>query len=225
MSFGGLKDEATPLKINFAIFSPLGTFVLTWARPVQGVNVPNLVVYNARSGERMAGFYQKTFHIDFWPSVQWSDDESIAVRCVTNTIHFFPGDKLGEAPTGKIGVTGIAKCELSKGSAPYTVAAFIAGSKGSPGKFALYKHPDQGGDMIVNRSTFRADSVTFKWNSRGNSLLAMVSTNVDTSRKSYFGQSEVYFMNKIVAKNKLIELSQVGPTGDVLGFLMATYSL
>lgn len=213
-SFGGLKDTDTPLKINFMSFSPKGTFLLTWARPVQGVSVPNLVIYKTLTGERTAAFHQKAFHKDFWPSVQWSEDESIAVRAVTNTLHFFPGDKTGEAPTSKIGIPGVTKCELSKGSAPYTIAVFIAGSKGGPGKFALYQHTDQGGEEILNRSTFRADSVTFKWNAQGSSLIALVSTNVDTSGKSYYGQSEVYFMNKRGSVNKRIELPHEGPTYD-----------
>lgn len=211
-SFGGLKEEQ--LKVSFMTFSPRGTYLLTWLRPVKGISVPNLIVYKTTTGERLAAFHQKVFHMDFWPSIQWSEDESTAVRVVTNTLHFFPGDNLGEAPTAKIGIQGVTKCELSKGSAPYTLAVFIAGSKGSPGKLALYRHPDQGGEEILNRSTFRAESVTFKWNSRGSSLLALVSTNVDTSGKSYYGQSEVYFMNKMGTVNKRIELPQEGPTYD-----------
>ncbi len=213
-NFGGLADTETPLKVNFLTFSPRGTYVLTWARPMPGVSVANLVVYKAATGERMAAFFQKVFHKDFWPTVQWSDDESIAVRAVTNTLHFFPGDKLGQAPTSKIGIPGVTKCELSRGSAPYTVAVFISGAAGSPGKFALYRHPDQGGEQILHRSTFRADSVTFKWNSRGSSLLALISTNVDTSGKSYYGESEVYFMTRNGTVNKRVDLPQEGPTYD-----------
>lgn len=214
VSCGGLQDADTPLKINFATFSPRGSYLLTWSRPVDGLSVPNLVVYCVKTGERMAGFHQKVFHVGFWPSVQWSDDESVAARSVTNTVHFFEGDKLNSPPFAKLGVPGISKFALSHGTAPYTIAAFIPGTKGAPGKIAVYKHPNEGGEVLSQRSTFRADSVTLKWNSKGTALLALVSTNIDTSGKNYYGESEVYFMDNLGDVSQRIELPQEGPTYD-----------
>lgn len=213
-SCGGLNDPHTPLKINFATFSPLGSYLLTWSRPVIGVSVPNLVVYQVRSGERVAAFHQKLFHIGVWPSIQWSDDEAIAARSVTNTIHFFEGDKLSEPPCAKLGIPGISKFALSHGAAPYTIAAFIPGVKGAPGRIATYKHPDEGGEQLAQRSTFRADSATFKWNSKGTAVLSLISTNIDTSGKSYYGESEVYFMDNLGVVDQRVDLPQEGPTYD-----------
>lgn len=213
-SCGGLKDAQTPLKINFATFSPRGSYLLTWSRPVDAVSVPNLVVYRVKTGERMAAFFQKLFHIGFWPSIQWSDDESIAARSVTNTIHFFEGHKLDGAPSAKLGIPGISKFALSHGSAPYTIAAFIPGTKGGPGKIATYKHPDEGGEELSQRSTFRADTVSFKWNSKGTAVLALISTNIDTSGKNYYGESEVYFMDNLGVTEQRVDLPQEGPTYD-----------
>lgn len=209
---GGLKDPDTPLKINFATFSPLGTYLLTWSRPVTGISVPNLVIYRVTTGEHMAAFHQKLFHFGLWPTIQWSDDESIASRFVTNTIHFFKGDALNIAPYAKLSVPGIAKFALSHGSAPYTIAAFIAGTKGAPGRIAAYKHPDEGGEQLCSRSSFRADSVTFKWNSKGTAVLSLISTNIDTTGKSYYGESEVYFMDNR-GFEKRMNLPE-GPTYD-----------
>lgn len=211
---GGLKDADTPLKINFATFSPKGGYLLTWSRPVEGVSVPNLVVYEVKTGKHMAAFFQKTFHLGFWPSIQWSDDESIAVRSVTNTIHFFKGNKLHEPPTSKLGIKGVSKFALSHGSAPYTIAAFMPGAKGAPGRIATFKHPDEGGTELSSRSTFKADSVTFKWNSKGTAVLALISTNVDASGKNYYGESEVYFMDNLGITSQRVELPQEGPTFD-----------
>lgn len=214
VSCGGLQDTETPLKVNFATFSPRGSYLLTWSRPVDSVSVPNLVVYQVKTGERMAGFHQKAFHVGHWPSIQWSDDESIAARSVTNTVHFFEGDKLNGQPSTKLGIPGISKFALSHGKAPYTVGVFIAGTKGAPGRIAVYKHPDEGGEQLLQRSTFRADSVTFKWNSKGTALLALVSTNIDTSGKNYYGESEVYFMDNLGVVNQRVELPQEGPVYD-----------
>lgn len=212
---GGLEDTTTPLKVNFATFSPRGSYLLTWARPSAGVNVPNLVIYRVPTGERLAAFYQKTFHLGFWPSVQWSDDESIAAHVVTNTVHFFKGDQLDKPAYAKLSVPNITKCALSHGSAPYTVGAFIPGAKGAPGKIALYAHPDEGGEQISFRSTYRADSVTFLWNAKGTALLTLVSTNIDTTGKSYYGESEVLYMNSKGTVKKRVELPKEGPTFDV----------
>lgn len=212
-SFGGLNDQKTPLKVSFVTFSPMSTYLLAWARPMQGVDVPNLVVYRVSTGESLGSFYHKTFHKDFWPFVQWSEDESIAVKTVTNTLHFFRGDDFSK-PTSKLGIPGVEKCALSRGSAPYTLAVFIAGKTGGPGKFAMYTHPDQGGEQLMHRSAFRADSVDFMWNSHGSAVLALVSTNVDSSGKSYYGQSEVYFMNKRGTVCERIDLKREGPTYD-----------
>lgn len=213
-SCGGLNDPDTPLKINFATFSPRGSYLLTWSRPVDGVSVPNLVVYEAETGNKLAAFHQKLFHVGFWPSIQWSDDESIAARSVTNTIHFFKGDKLGEPPCAKLGIPGISKFAISHGSAPYTIASFIPGTKGAPGRIATYKHPDEGGEQLAQRSTFRADSVTFKWNAKGTAVLCLISTNIDTTGKSYYGESEVYFMDNLGIVDQRVDLPQEGPTYD-----------
>lgn len=215
MVCGGLKDADTPLKINFATFSPRGTFLLTWARPVSNVNVPNLVIYRISDGGRVGAFFQKTFHLDFWPSIQWSDDESIAARSVTNTIHFFHSDALDKPPHAKLGIPGVHKFSLSRGLSPYTIAAFVGAVKGGPAKVVLHRHPDDGGDQLSFRSTFRADSVKFMWNSKGTAVLALVSTNVDTTGENYYGESSVFYMNREGTIEKKVELPKKGPVHDV----------
>lgn len=211
-SCGGLNNPTTPLKVNFATFSPLGNYLLTWSRPVDGVSVPNLVVYNARTGESLGAFYQKVFHYGIWPTIQWSDDESIATRCVTNNVHFFKADKLDKPPYAILRIPGVSKFSLSRGPAPYTIAAFTPNSKGAPGRIGIYKHPDEGGEELASRSTFNADSVSFKWNSKGKAVLSITSTNIDNQGKSYYGNSEVYFMDNLGVVSQRVELPQEGPT-------------
>lgn len=213
--FGGSDDAETPLKVRAATFSPRGTFVLTWSRPVPGVNSPNLVIYRADRGEKVAQFHQKIFAGEHWPSIQWSDDESVAARCVTNIVHFFRGNDIGAGPTSRLDITGVTNISIARGSQPYHVAAFIAGKAGQPGRVTVYQHPDNGGEEIVQRSTFRADSVDFKWASTGRALLALVSTNVDATGKSYYGESEVYFVDISNKTIQRIDLPQEGPTYDV----------
>lgn len=215
VSFGGADDTSLPLKFNFVAYSPKGSFVLAWARAVAGSLQPNLVVCSAVSGEKVAAFHQKNFNRDFWPSVQWSDDELVAARSVTNTIHFFDGTDLGAGMKSKLHVEGVTGFALSKGAAPYTVACFAAGKSGAPGRISLHQCPDAGGDLLLKRSTFRADAVDFKWSATGMSCLALVSTNSDSSGKSYYGESEAYFLDVTTREDRRIELPQEGPTYDV----------
>lgn len=216
---GGKDDKETPLLIAFATFSPLGTYLLTWARPINGVNAENLVIYKVPTGERLAGFHQKLFHIDFWPTIQWSDNESIAARTVTNTVHFFNGNFSSEKPISKLGIPGITKVSLSHGVAPYSIAAFIGGSggqsKNGPVKVAMYTHPDQGGKEVCCRSTFRADSVRFLWNAKGKACIAHVSTNVDSTGENYYGESYIAYMSSEGDVEKRVELPKRGPVHDV----------
>lgn len=212
-SCGGMNDSETPLRNNFAIFSPRGTYLLTWARPIAGQSVPNLVIYSVASGKRLAAFHQKMFHKDGWPSVQWSDDEEIAARSVTNTIHFFKGDHLDQAPIAKLGIPGVSTFSLSSGPAPYHIAALIPGSGGAPGRLAMFKHPDEGGEQLSSRSTYRADTACFKWSPKGTAVLAQVSTSVDSTGKSYYGQTEVFFLD-IKGFEKRVDLPKEGPCYD-----------
>jgi uncharacterized protein with WD repeat len=144
--FGGMDDAETPLKVNFVTFSPLGSHVLAWSRAVNGIAAPNLVVYKTMTGEKVAAFHQKTFNQDFWPTVQWSDDETIAARTVSNTIHFFDGRNIPGGVTSKLHLPGITSFVLSRGDAPYKVATFTSGKTGAPGRIAVFQHPDQGGE-------------------------------------------------------------------------------
>lgn len=210
---GGMEDPETPLRNNFATFSPRGTYLLTWARPVAGKSVPNLVIYSVASGERLAAFHQKNFHKDGWPSIQWSDDEKIAARSVTNTIHFFNGDQLNQAPVAKLGIPGVSSFSLSRGSSPYHIAALIPGSSGAPGRIAMFKHPDEGGEQLSSRSTYRADTASFRWSPKGAAVLAQVSTSVDSTGKSYYGQTEVFFLDT-KGLEKRVDLPKEGPCYD-----------
>lgn len=215
VSFGGADDPSTPLKFNFVTYSPQGSFILAWARAVAGSSQPNLVVCKSATGEKVAAFHQKNFNRDFWPSVQWSDDETVAARSVTNTIHFFDGTDLGAGMKSKLHVEGVTGFALSKGAAPYTVACFAAGKSGAPGRISLHQCPDAGGELLLKRSTFRADAVDLKWSATGLACLALASTSSDSSGKSYYGESEAYFLNATTREDTRIELPQEGPTYDV----------
>lgn len=213
--FGGENDADTPLRVNYVKFSPLASHVLTWARPASGVSVPSLVLYETKTGSRVSAFHQKTWNKDYWPTVQWSDDETVAARAVTNTIHFFDGKAIGKGLVGKLHIPDVSSFVLSRGPAPYHVAVFASGGGGGPSRFALYQHPADGGAELFQRSTFRADAVSFRWSSTGLACIALVSTNVDSAGSNYYGTSEAYFIDVRAGTQKRIELPTEGPCYDI----------
>lgn len=49
--------------------------------------------------------------------------------------------------------------------------------------------------MISQKSFFKCDKVTLKWNKQGTSLLVLAETEVDKSGKSYMGESTLYLLS------------------------------
>lgn len=75
---------------------------------------------------------------------------------------------LGNIAT-KLRLQGVSSFEISRGPAPYTIAAYVAGTKGAPSSVRLYRHPnfDAPGAVLANKSFFKADTVNMKWNNKG----------------------------------------------------------
>eukprot|EP00168_Porphyra_purpurea_P002100 TRINITY_DN12465_c0_g1_i1.p4 TRINITY_DN12465_c0_g1~~TRINITY_DN12465_c0_g1_i1.p4 ORF type:complete len:105 (+),score=37.24 TRINITY_DN12465_c0_g1_i1:843-1157(+) len=49
------------------------------------------------------------------------------------------------------------------------------------------------GEPLASKSTFKADAVEYKWSASSTALLATTSTNTDTSGKSYYGESALFY--------------------------------
>ncbi|PFX18547.1 Eukaryotic translation initiation factor 2A [Stylophora pistillata] len=110
-------------------FSPKSTHISTWeqytASKDQSAGVNNLEIWNLQAGRLVAGFSQKKK--DTWQP-KWSEDESVCARSVTNEVHCFHNTDFTSIAT-KLRLQGISDFELSPGSPPLTVAAYVPGSK------------------------------------------------------------------------------------------------
>ncbi|GAA6101874.1 eukaryotic translation initiation factor 2A isoform X1 [Tachysurus ichikawai] len=78
-------------------FSPLNKVLVTWKQYTKSQGNPqgeaNLLLWDLQTGNCIKAFYQKK--IEGWcPS--WADDESVAVRCVNNELHFFENNNFGK---------------------------------------------------------------------------------------------------------------------------------
>jgi translation initiation factor 2A len=116
-------------------FSPLGSFIITWQRPVkdeEGNTTKNLKVWRtiddnaSPEGERgvIGQFVQKSQ--TGW-NLQYTHDESFCARVVTNEVQFYKGAELGTV-WNKLRVEGVSDFAVSPGQA-HSVAVFIPEKK------------------------------------------------------------------------------------------------
>lgn len=218
--FGGTEDTGAPGKVSVVAFSPSATAVLVWCRPAQAhlsqEAFPNLCVYRVADGARVAGWHQKLFDREKWPYVQWNNDETVAARLTKAEICFYDTTgpeaappALGKPPYARHRVAGAGAFRLAPTGTH--VAAFVPAGASSPGRLMLFDVPTPAGgddapsakegdggaqqatEPLASRSTFKADAVEYAWNAPGTALLATTSTNTDTSGKSYYGESALYY--------------------------------
>ncbi len=128
-----------------------------------------------------------------WPCIRWSEDEAIAARRVTNEIHFWMGGSVSGNAVKKYRVENVVDFSLAPGRGAYHFAAFIGERKGSPAEVKLFKYPNN--NPLCSKS-FYADAVEYIWSPNGKHLIANVSTHVDRTGRSYYGQSGLYYLSE-----------------------------
>jgi translation initiation factor 2A len=141
----------------------------------------------------------------------WSKDEKICGRCVNNEVQFYAGGEFHTAAT-KLYLQGVGGFSISPSkSAPYMVAAFVAGKKGQPSFVRLFEYPNFGdGQALANKSFFKADKVDMIWNKKSTALLILVSSEVDTTGSSYYGEQSLHFMST-KGESNLVHFDKRGP--------------
>jgi translation initiation factor 2A len=146
---------------------------------------------------------------------QWSEDEALCTRSVTNEVHCFEAGTPGAALSNKLVVEGLASYSLSP-SSPYKIAVYVPGSKGAPSFVRMYQYPrlEGAGSVIASRSFYRADDVKFSWNKKGSAVLVVTSTDVDKTGSSYYGEQGLLYLSARGDGN-LVILDKKGPIYDV----------
>lgn len=110
-------------RIGYCMYSPKGSYVLTWERappaPKKDSNVGgsgngsgtgsgtgctstesspveflNLKIWNGSTGEYLWGFPLKNLKREQWPPLQWTHDECFAFHMVTNHLHVYKGQDI-----------------------------------------------------------------------------------------------------------------------------------
>ncbi|KAK9760361.1 hypothetical protein K7432_015690 [Basidiobolus ranarum] len=132
---------------------------------------------------------------------------------VTNEIHFFMTKALSKGIHSKLRLEGMADFSISPGKSP-AVAVFIAEKKGAPAIVRMYGITNFNASL-AQKTFFKADKVQFMWNNLGTNLLVLTQTEVDKTGKSYYGETNLYFMSVAGNYDCRVALDKEGPIHDV----------
>ncbi|XP_065887249.1 eukaryotic translation initiation factor 2A-like [Dysidea avara] len=190
-------------------FSPKGSHLVTWEPYIVTKDIPagqsNFHIWDIH-GQLVTEYIQKKQE-DWCP--QWSEDECLCCRNITNEVHCFDNGIPGKVVSQKLQVAGLAKYSLSPGLKPYKIVAYIPGSKGAPSFVRMYTYPNLSA-VVASRSFYKADTVNFAWNRKGTAVLVVTATDVDKSGASYYGEQGLYYLSAKGVGN-IIPLKKKGP--------------
>lgn len=201
-------------------FSPRGTYIITWQRPskdADGNATKNLKVWRTidnsagADGERavVGKFVQK--NQTGW-NLQYTPDEKLCARRVTNEVQFFESENLSVV-WNKLHVDNVQDFALSPGKT-HSIAVFVPEHKGQPASVKVFVVP-QFNAPVSQKTFFKGDKVQLKWNDEGTSLIVLAQTEVDKSNKSYYGETNMYILSAHGGFDSRITLDKEGPIHDV----------
>ncbi|CAI5744114.1 unnamed protein product [Peronospora destructor] len=201
--------------IHAVAWSPLGSHLLTWQRPQKDSNLGNLIVWDAATGKVVARFNQKSYSRDKWPPLQWSSDEAICVRQSANGVVLYSGRDVAAGSIGQISLPNVANFSVAPGSAPYKVALFVPEKKGKPASVKIFQFPNNLDVPTATKSFYKAQDVTLKWSPTGSALIVETRTDIDTSGKSYYGETGLFFLQSDGEYDCIVPLTKEGTVHDV----------
>ncbi|KAG6556078.1 hypothetical protein Mapa_002019 [Marchantia paleacea] len=194
-------------------FSPLGTYLQTFQKPTG--QEKNLTLWDLKTGSIAFQLFQKTQSKSNWPAVQFSDDETLACRLVTNEVHFYDGKDFQKGIIDKLRVPGIAGVQLSHAPGSH-IAAYVPEIKGAPASARIYKVSDVSeGEPVARRSFFKSSTAQLIWNKGSTGLLVLATSDVDKTNKSYYGETRLHFLTTNGKHEGAVPLNKDGPIHDV----------
>lgn len=194
-------------------FSPRGTYLSTWERQVKlgdGTQHKNLRVFSISTGQELISFSQK--YQDAW-DVQYTISESHAIRLVGSEIHVFNPSDWGKGIVDRLKVEGASSVTLSPGLNP-SIAVFVPEKKGQPASVRIHTLLNLSTPPTCQKMFFKAEKSQIKWNNLGTQVLVLTQTDVDSTNKSYYGQSGLYLLSAAGNFDCRITLDKEGPIHD-----------
>ncbi|CAG8503554.1 6338_t:CDS:10, partial [Cetraspora pellucida] len=169
-------------------FSPKGTYISTWERPVKlsdNLVHKNLIVWETATAQMLIQFTQKSQAN--W-NVQWTEDESFFSRMVTGEVHFYDSKRIDKGIHTKLRLENIVDFSLSPGKNPF-IAVFVPEKNSAPASVRIYSITNFN-SPLAQKTFFKADKVRMHWNDLGTNLLVLTQTEVDKTNKSYYGEKD-----------------------------------
>lgn len=205
-------------RVSRAAFSPQGTYLLTW-EPSNNGSAPNLHVWRVAEAaacalcgappKPAASFVHKgapTGDVR-QPLLLWSSDEALCARISRDgTVDVISGADPAAPPLRRVPherAAQLAWCPVGPQQPRHLLAVFSAPrGTGKPGSVSIWDaSPESTATAPMStKSFFSADSCSLEWNpAAGNGgaplLLAHISTDVDPTGKSYYGQSSLFVLH------------------------------
>lgn len=147
------------------------------------------------------------------PSIKWSADDKVAARLVSNEAQFYVNNDFSKI-VGRLKLQDMRQIALSPSNLEQLkVAAFVPEKKGAPGSVKIYTFSGNSEtnaynlEAVATKSFFKAQECEMMWNPRGTSLLIKTHTDVDKSGKSYYGESNLFFLQADGRYDSSINLS------------------
>eukprot|EP01041_Mallomonas_annulata_P004104 gene4104-8160_t len=215
---GSVVGEIPCLDAQYIEWSPLGKYVVTWSRPskTSGAETSegNLRVWKLSSFSMVVAYNQRQYRKEI---MQWSSDESMCFRIVSNEIHILDGQDLSRGILNKIHHKGLVQFKIAN-STPVMVAVFNPEAGGNPARCTLYScrsvtDPVLG--PISSRTMFAASEASLLWNKQGTALVVHTQSDVDSSNLSYYGATGLFLLTADGAVSAVVSQSKEGPIHDV----------
>lgn len=203
--------------------SPNGNYITTWSKLIKdpendnnylkNVNIIYIDLIN-KNYKIIHSFLNKS-KTNWIP--QFTADESIICFYKNPySLNFFkisPNIEIDlSKPFNSLDLKNFGKIEdfkLSQGKNP-SIAIFIPANNGNPAFIKVFSLLNLK-STVSEKQFFKGESCIFKWNSLGTSLLALVTTDVDASNKSYYGESQLYLLDISGLFVQKINLPHEGP--------------
>lgn len=197
-------------------FSPNGSYLSTWEKPVKGEdgNFQNNVKIWDIKNATVIGTYCAKDQSGWKPD--FTADEKVIARIFKNEVRFF--EVTDSVNFSKIWSTlkldGVSNFKLSPGKNA-TIATFVPEQKGKPANVSVWTISAHIKQPVSSKTFFKAERCTLKWNALGTALLALASTDVDSSNKSYYGETTLYLLGIAGSFDSRITLDKEGPIHDI----------
>ncbi|PVV02126.1 hypothetical protein BB560_003431, partial [Smittium megazygosporum] len=187
-------------------FSPKSTYLMTYERFVKSEDAEqhrNVKLFETATGSLLCSFTKKSYAD--W-ALKWTEDEAYCAQMFPNSVYFYkPSGKMDPAkPIMKLQAEGLKSFSISPGLSP-SVAVFIPERKGAPAAIRMYSLGNFKA-ALSNKSFYKAEGV---------SLLVVTHTDVDNTGKSYYGETNLYYLTSTGTFDCKVPLSKEGPIYDV----------